>query len=85
MPPRAKNQPGFALVNGSVGVTTHDKRLEFSVWGTNLFNQFYKQTAFDGVLQTFSTPPAAHPGMNNYYAFPGEPRFYGATVKVHFE
>ncbi|HEX3363651.1 TonB-dependent receptor [Phenylobacterium sp.] len=80
-----KSQPGFGLVNGSIGVKTHDNRLEFSIWGTNLLNQFYKQTAFDGVLQTFSTPPAANPGQNNYYAFPGEPRFYGATVKVRFE
>ena len=58
----SKMQQGYTLVNGSVGVKTHDNRLELSVWGTNLFNQFYKQTAYDGVLQTFSTPPAAEPG-----------------------
>ena len=52
---------------------------------TNLFNQFYKQTAYDGVLQTFSTPPALNPNENNYYYFPGQPRFYGATLKVRFE
>ncbi len=80
-----KMQQGFGLVNGSIGVTSHDKHLEFSLWGTNLFNQLYKQTAYDGVLQTFSTPPAANPGENNYYYFPGQPRFYGATLKVRFE
>ena len=80
-----KMQPGFALVNGSIGISTHDNHLEFSIWGTNLFNQFYKQTAFDGVLQTFSTPPALNPDQNNYYFFPGAPRFYGATLKVRFE
>jgi len=53
--------------------------------GFILFNQFYKQTAYDGVLQTFSSPPAANPGENNYYYFPGQPRFYGATLKVRFE
>jgi outer membrane receptor protein involved in Fe transport len=78
-------QPGYALVNGSIGVTSHDKHLEFSIWATNLFNQFYKQTAYDGVLQTFSTPPALNPNENNYYYFPGQPRFYGATLKVRFE
>jgi outer membrane receptor protein involved in Fe transport len=81
----SKMQPGFALVNASIGVATHDKKYEFSVWGSNLFNQFYKQTAYDGVLQTFSTPPALNPGMNNYYYFPGQPRFYGATFKVRFQ
>jgi iron complex outermembrane receptor protein len=81
----SKMQPGFGLVNGSIGVRSRDKHLEFSIWGTNLFNQFYKQTAFDGVLQTFSTPPAANPGQNNYYYYPGAPRFYGATLKVRFE
>ena len=80
-----KMQPGYALVNASIGLVSRDKHLEFSIWGTNLFNQFYKQTAYDGVLQTFSSPPAANPGENNYYYFPGTPRFYGATLKVRFE
>jgi iron complex outermembrane receptor protein len=80
-----KMQPGFALVNGSIGVTNHDKNLEFSIWATNLLNQFYRQTAFDGVLQTFSNPPALNPSQNNYYYYPGQPRFYGATLKVRFE
>ncbi|HXA40227.1 MAG TPA: TonB-dependent receptor [Phenylobacterium sp.] len=80
----AKMQQGYTLVNGSIGVATHDKRLEFSIWGTNLFGQFYKQTAFNGVLQTFSTPPALNPGMNNYYYYPGQPRFYGMTVKIRY-
>ena len=79
-----KMQQGFGLVNGSIGVTSK-KGLEVSIWGTNLFNQFYKQTAYDGVLQTFSTPPALNPSQNNYYYFPGAPRFYGMTVKVRFE
>ncbi len=80
-----KMQPGYTLVNGSIGISSHDKRYEFSVWSTNLFNKNYKQTAFDGVLQTFSTPPALNPNENNYYAFPGQPRFYGATLKIRFE
>lgn len=81
----SKMQQGYALVNSSIGVTSKDKHLELSVWATNLFNQAYKQTAYDGVLQTFSTPPALNPGLNNYYYFPGQPRFFGATFKVHFD
>jgi outer membrane receptor protein involved in Fe transport len=79
-----KMQKGFGLVNGSIGVSTHDQRLTLTAWATNLFDKGYKQTAYDGVLQTFSTPPAADPSENNYYAFPGEPRFYGASLKVRY-
>lgn len=79
-----KMQRGYSLVNASIGIATHDDRLSFSIWGSNLFNQFYKQTAFDGVIQTFSTPPAANSTLNNYYYFPGTPRFYGATLKIRY-
>jgi outer membrane receptor protein involved in Fe transport len=79
-----KMQEGYWLANASIGVSTHDDRLSVSFWGTNLFNQFYKQTAFDGVIQTFSTPPAANSSLNNYYYFPGSPRFYGVTLRVKY-
>ncbi len=79
-----KNQPGFALVDATVGIATADQHISLSIWSTNLFNQFYRQTAFDGVIQTLSTPPAATPALNNYYYFPGQPRFFGATLKVKF-
>jgi len=79
-----KMQRGYSLVNASLGIASHDDRLSLSIWGSNLFNQFYKQTAFDGVLQTFSNPPALNPGENNYDYFPGAPRFYGATLRVKY-
>jgi len=79
-----KMQNGFWLANASIGVATHDDRLSLSFWASNLFNQFYKQTAFDGVIQTFSSPPALNPGENNYYYFPGPPRFYGVTLRVKY-
>ncbi len=79
-----KMQKGFGLTNASIGVSTHDQRLTFSIFATNLFDRFYKQTAYDGVLQTFSNPPAAHPGENNYDYFPGQPRFVGATLRIRY-
>ena len=79
-----KNQPGFFLVGASVGIATADKRIALQIWSTNIFNQFYKQTAFDGVIQTNSSPPAANPGLNNYYYFPGQPRFFGATIRFKY-
>ncbi len=79
-----KNQPAFFLVGASLGIATADKRIALQVWSTNLFNQFYKQTAFDGVIQTLSSPPAANPGLNDYYYFPGQPRFFGATLRIKY-
>jgi iron complex outermembrane receptor protein len=79
-----KNQPGFFLVGASVGIATADKRVALQIWSTNLFNQFYKQTAFDGVIQTNGNPPASQPGLNNYYYFPGQPRFFGATIRFKY-
>ena len=79
-----KMQPGFGLMNPSLGIPSHDQRYQLSIWGTNLFNRFYKQTAFDGVLQTFATPPASNSTLNNYYDFPGQPRFYGMTLRVKY-
>lgn len=79
-----KLQPGYWLVDASIGIATADKRISLQFWATNLFNQFYKQAAFDGVVQTLSAPPAASPGLNNYYYFPAQPRFYGMTLRFKY-
>jgi outer membrane receptor protein involved in Fe transport len=79
-----KNQKSYVLVDASLTLATVDKRYSVQLWATNLFNQTYKQTAFDGVIQTNSSPPAANPGLNNYYEFPGQPRFFGATIRVKY-
>ena len=79
-----KNQPGFFLVGASIGIATADKRVALQIWSTNIFNQFYKQTAFNGVIQTLANPPASNPALNNYYYFPGQPRFFGATVRFKY-
>ncbi len=79
-----KDQKGYALVDATLGVATTDDRIAVTLWATNLFNQFYKQAAFDGVVQTFSNPPALVPGANNYYYFPSPPRFFGVTLKVKY-
>lgn len=79
-----KDQPAYALVDASIGVTTRDDRLSVSLWVTNLFNQFYRQASYDGVIQTLSVPPAAVGALNDYYYFPSPPRFFGATVKVKY-
>jgi outer membrane receptor protein involved in Fe transport len=81
----AKNQDAYTLVNARVGVATANGHYALELWATNLFDVYYKQTAFDGVLQTFSAPiPSSAPGRNNYYDFPGQPRFFGATFRVKY-
>jgi outer membrane receptor protein involved in Fe transport len=80
----SKLQKGYALVDASVSVTTPDNHIKVSLLATNLFNQFYKQAAFDGVIQTLSPIPANTPALNNYYYFPSPPRFFGVTLKVKY-
>jgi outer membrane receptor protein involved in Fe transport len=80
-----KTQPGYALVDGRVGIGAADSRWVLEVWATNLFNQHYGQAAFDGVVQTFSVPqPGSNASLNNYDYFPGQPRFWGMTVRVKY-
>jgi len=80
-----KTQPGYALVDGRVGIGSADSRWVLEVWATNLFNQHYGQAAFDGVVQTFSVPqPGSNSALNNYDYFPGQPRFWGMTIRVKY-
>ena len=80
----AKGQAGYAIFNARLGLGTADGRVTAEAWANNIFNQFYNQAKFDGVVQTFSAPPAANPSLNNLYAFPGVPRFFGLTVRVKY-
>ena len=80
-----KTQPGYALVDGRLGIGAADSKWVLEVWATNLFNQHYGQAAFDGVVQTFSVPqPGSDSSLNNYDYFPGQPRFWGMTVRVKY-
>ena len=79
-----KEQPGFWLADASIGIATADHRISLKLWSTNLFNKLYRQAAFDGVVQTLSSPPALVPSPNNYYYFPAQPRFFGATVRIKY-
>ncbi len=80
-----KDQRGYAIVDGRVGIGSANGRWSLELWATNLFNQNYHQAVFDGVLQTFSAPqPASVPALNNYDVFPGQPRFWGGTLRVKY-
>jgi outer membrane receptor protein involved in Fe transport len=84
-----KTQPGYGLFDGRVGIGQANGRWSLEFWATNLFNTHYNQASFDGVLQTLSPAitggqPSTAPQFNNYDVFPGQPRFWGATLRVKY-
>mgnify|MGYP002777008369 FL=1 len=70
-----KEQDGYTIVNGRIGLTGPDRRWGIEVWGQNLFNVGYTQVAFN-------TPFVAP--QQTYSAFLAEPRTYGITVRAGF-
>lgn len=68
-----KVQKGFTLVNARVSVGPEDEKWALELWGQNVFDEDYYQVAYDGPAQA-----------GTYNAFLGQPRTYGATVRVSF-
>ena len=85
-----KTQKSFDVVNARIGLRGPDNMWAVEVWSQNLFNQNYKQVAFDvplqgsctqnGALNNFCSPT---PGRSTqlFGAFLGEPRTYGLTLR----
>ena len=70
-----KEQDGFAIVNGRIGVTNIADRFAVEGWVQNLFDVDYTQVAFN-------TPFVAP--QQTYSAYLAEPRTYGITVRGKF-
>ena len=70
-----KEQDGYIVVNGRVGVTGPDGAWGVELWANNLFDEQYTQVAFN-------TPFIAP--QQTYSAFLAEPRTYGVTVRGRF-
>ena len=70
-----KEQDGFILVNGRIGVRGPDEKWAIEVWAQNLFDQDYTQVAFN-------TSFVAE--QQTYSAYLAEPRTYGVTVRAGF-
>ena len=70
-----KEQDGYVLVNGRIGVTGPDRAWGVEVWANNLFDVDYTQVAFN-------TPFVAP--QQTYSAYLAEPRTYGVTVRARF-
>jgi iron complex outermembrane receptor protein len=74
-----KEQSAYALVNARVAFGPRDEHWAVEVWSENLFNQDYKQVAFDSGFQNVPTNAT---GVLD--AFLGAPRTFGATVRAKF-
>jgi outer membrane receptor protein involved in Fe transport len=74
-----KEQKAFALVNARVAVGPEDERYSVELWAENLFDQHYEQVAFDA---PFQGAPNNAKGVID--AFLGQPRTFGATLRVKF-
>ncbi len=70
-----KEQDGYVVVNGRVGVTNIGGRFSVEGWVQNMFDEDYTQIAFN-------TPFIAP--QQTYSAFLAEPRTYGITVRGEF-
>ncbi|MEZ0242534.1 MAG: TonB-dependent receptor, partial [Sphingomonas sp.] len=86
-----KEQDGYALVNGRIGIRGPDQSWSIEFWGQNLFNEQYTQVGFNSPFQeggTSTTTAFADPqypgGRQLFSAFLAEPRTYGITGRFRF-
>ena len=94
-----KEQDGYVVVNGRIGIRGPDQRWAIEIWGQNLLNAQYAQVAFNSPFQEGGTgvPPFAaglnaspfvdpqYPGGRQIFSqFLAEPRTYGVTLRSRF-
>lgn len=70
-----KEQDGYVVVNGRIGLVGPDGKWAVELWANNLFDEDYTQVAFN-------TPFVAP--QQTYSAFLAEPRTYGITTRIRF-
>jgi iron complex outermembrane recepter protein len=75
-----KIQGGYGILDARIGIGAPDNRWTFEIWSENLTNKGYFQVAFDAPFQGLAVP-----GFNNQIdSFVGDPRTFGATIRVKF-
>ena len=88
-----KEQNGFLVVNGRVGIRGPEQRWSLELWAQNLFDEEYTQVAFNTPVQgANSRAHITHFGANQgfanatqlFSAFLAEPRTYGITGRFRF-
>jgi outer membrane receptor protein involved in Fe transport len=85
-----KVQEDYTVVNGRIALSSQDDKWTVELWGQNLFDEEYKQVAFNGFLQGSSGLSATNKVYNpaadtiTYDAFLGAPRTYGLTLRAKY-
>ncbi|WEK57269.1 MAG: TonB-dependent receptor [Candidatus Brevundimonas phytovorans] len=88
-----KMQDAFTLVNGRVTLGSDDDRWALDIWAQNLTDEEYKQVAINAPLQGSAFQTTVQPNgtyfnpaldTQTYNAFLGQPRTYGATLRVKY-
>jgi iron complex outermembrane recepter protein len=75
-----KIQGSYGILDARLGIGPPDGTWTFELWGQNLADKGYFQVAFDSPFQGLAVP-----GFNNQIdAFVGDPRTFGATLRVNF-
>ena len=77
-----KRQSAYTVTNARLGVGAADGRWVVELWGTNITDTDYVQVGFDAPLQGLFPDPG-NP-LNTFNAFPGAPRMYGVTLRLHY-
>jgi outer membrane receptor protein involved in Fe transport len=90
-----KEQDGFLLVNGRVGIRGPEQRWALEIWAQNLFDEDYQQVAFNSPFQGSNSVAQVTAGNGGgapnfatanqlFSSFLAEPRTYGITGRVRF-
>ncbi|MGA7538243.1 MAG: TonB-dependent receptor [Steroidobacteraceae bacterium] len=75
-----KLQGSYGILDARIGIGPPGGNWTFEVWGQNLTDKGYFQVAFDAPFQGLAVP-----GFNNQIdSFVGDPRTFGATIRVKF-
>jgi len=73
-----KLQGSYGILDARIGIGPPDGKWVFEIWGQNLADKGYFQVAFDAPFQGLAVP-----GFNNQIdSFVGDPRTFGATIRV---
>ena len=84
-----KVENGYTVFNARLGLRGPDDAWGVELWAQNLFNEKYKQIAFDAFLQGSGTQRGVEQGFYTrsnqlYGVFLADPRTYGITLRGKF-
>ena len=89
----AKQQDAFTTVNGRIVIGSQDERWTFEVWAQNLTDEEFVQVVYNAPLQGSAFQGTVQPNgtfynpaldSQTYDAFLGQPRTYGATLRIKY-